>query len=77
MNKLVATNCKTQPPFLEPDSAGTNRMLLAENPGGKCYVLDEELALVKAGEKDPAPLVIRANVGDCIVVELTNRLARG
>ena len=65
------------PATLEPYSAGTNRLILAENKDGKCYVLDEELPLVKAGKKDPMPLVIRANVGDCIEIKLTNRLAEG
>jgi FtsP/CotA-like multicopper oxidase with cupredoxin domain len=65
------------PAVLEPDSAGTNRMILAENAEGKCYVLDAELANLKAGTKSPSPLVLRANIGDCIEVKLTNRLARG
>ncbi|MEE9278776.1 MAG: hypothetical protein V3V67_01245, partial [Myxococcota bacterium] len=65
------------PAVLEPDSAGTNRQILAGNTQGKCYVLDEELTAVKSGSKPPVPLVIRANVGDCIRVNFTNRLAEG
>src|SRR5439155_12687192 len=39
---------------------------------GKVYVLDADVAAVKAGTKTPQPLVLHVNVGDCIVVTLTN-----
>lgn len=56
---------------------GTNRNIIAENPQGKRFVLDEELQAVKAGTKEPHPLVLRASVGECIKVNLHNRLKEG
>lgn len=54
------------------------------DPQGRFFVLKEELekhgtlenylAKVEAGEICPEPLVIRANVGDCIEIRLTNLL---
>ncbi len=35
---------------------------------------NSDLALVKAGEKSPEPLILRARAGECIEVELTNML---
>lgn len=56
------------------------------DPGGFMYVLDSEIDAVRAQESsrqvssglgDDAiqPLVVRANLGECLVVNLTNRLA--
>ncbi|MDH3684532.1 MAG: multicopper oxidase domain-containing protein, partial [Acidimicrobiia bacterium] len=39
---------------------------------GKLFVLDEDVGAVLAGDKRPDPLVIRANAGDCLLVDLTN-----
>lgn len=39
---------------------------------GKIYVLDQDLAALSRGGVEPEPLVLRANVGDCISVRLTN-----
>ncbi|MBI4289119.1 MAG: multicopper oxidase domain-containing protein, partial [Chloroflexi bacterium] len=61
------------------------------NPLGMMYVLDENIPAVRAQENKPLPdrvsvglrddpiqpLVIRANVGDCVVINFTNRLAAG
>ncbi len=63
------------------------------NPQGKMYVMDENIPAVRAREALPLtnpdrvdiglrddpiqPLVIRANVGECVVVSFTNRLALG
>ena len=54
---------------------GTNRFIITENPTGKCYVLDEDIATAKSGEVHP--LVLRINVGDVIKIKLTNRLKQG
>jgi len=44
------------------------------DPLGLMYVLAEEKAAVLSGAKPTEPLVIRANQGDCIRVNLTNDL---
>lgn len=61
------------------------------NPLGKMFVLNENIPVVRAQEARPLPgrvslglrddpiqpLVIRANVGDAVVINFTNRLAAG
>jgi hypothetical protein len=42
------------------------------NAGGKLYVLREDKAEIRSGSKSPEPFVLRVNVGDCVVVHLTN-----
>jgi len=44
---------------------------------GKLFVLERNVADIASGRKRPEPLVLRVNVGDCIDVRLTNRLAAG
>ncbi|MFC4990307.1 multicopper oxidase domain-containing protein [Saliphagus infecundisoli] len=44
------------------------------DPEGKVYVLEEDAEAVRNGKMDPEPLVIRANVGDCVKVTLKNEL---
>jgi len=39
---------------------------------GKLYVLSEDRAAIRAGRKPPEPLVLRINVGDCVVIDLAN-----
>jgi hypothetical protein len=45
------------------------------NQAGKVYVLDDEVTPVKNGMLQPNPLTLRVNVGDCIKIKLTNRMA--
>ncbi|HEV2861060.1 MAG TPA: Ig-like domain-containing protein [Pyrinomonadaceae bacterium] len=45
-----------------------------KDPAGIVFVQMGDVAAVKAGTKKLEPLVLRANAGDCINVELTNRL---
>jgi hypothetical protein len=45
------------------------------NQQGKVYVLDDEVTPVKSGMLQPNPLTLRVNVGDCIKIKLTNRMA--
>lgn len=58
------------------------------DPGGFMYVLDENIPAVRQQEasgqvstglrKDPIqPMVIRANLGECLIVNFTNRLSGG
>ncbi|MDG2113829.1 MAG: multicopper oxidase domain-containing protein, partial [Actinomycetota bacterium] len=42
--------------------------------GGIMYALDSDKAALLAGSMDPEPLVVRANVGDCVEINLTNDL---
>jgi len=44
---------------------------------GKIYVLDADASDVAAGRRPPEPLVLHANVGDCLHVTLSNRTASG
>lgn len=49
------------------------RTIDLRNPDAKIYVLEEEVTKV-AGDFHPMPLTIRANVGDCIKVNLKNKM---
>ncbi|MCZ6801905.1 MAG: hypothetical protein O7F12_15595, partial [Nitrospirae bacterium] len=49
------------------------RKIEVANPDAKIYVLEEEISKV-SGDYHPMPLTIRANVGDCIKVNLTNKM---
>ena len=44
------------------------------DPYGLAYVLREDVAAVRAGEKELEPLVMRVNEGDCVIVRLTNEV---
>jgi hypothetical protein len=44
---------------------------------GKVYVLDTDVDAVTSGERGPEPLILHANVGDCIRVTLTNKTNDG
>jgi hypothetical protein len=46
-------------------------------PQGFRYVLEEDLSAAREREQAPHPLVLRANLGECLVLHFTNRLARG
>ncbi len=52
------------------------RRLSLGNDQGKVYVLDDEVTAVKGGMLSPHPLTLRVNVGDCIKIKLTNRMAK-
>jgi FtsP/CotA-like multicopper oxidase with cupredoxin domain len=43
-------------------------------PTGRMYVLDSDVEAVYSGLKRPEPLVIRANAGDCVTIQLTNQM---
>lgn len=44
------------------------------DPEGRILCLAEDEEAIKSGLKDPEPLVIRANAGDCVHVRFTNKL---
>ncbi len=52
------------------------RTIAVRNPDAKIYILEEEAAKV-SGEFQPMPLTLRANVGDCLKVKLTNKMKEG
>ena len=52
------------------------RTIDLRNPEAKIYVLEDEVKKV-AGDSQPMPLTLRANVGDCLKVKLTNKLKKG
>ena len=58
------------------------------DPNGFMYVLDQDISAVRSQEASHAvstglredriqPLVLRANLGDCVVINFTNRLTQG
>jgi len=61
------------PDAIEVDFERTIQMV---NPDAKIYVLDEDVATVASGLQ-PMPLTLRANVGDCLKVKLTNKMKEG
>jgi manganese oxidase len=44
------------------------------DPNGLMYVLENELQSIRDGTRQPEPLILRVNVGDCIEVTLRNDL---
>lgn len=44
---------------------------------GKIYVLVEDQAAVLDGTKEPEPLVLHVNVGDCLLINLSNETQEG
>ncbi|MFD1585809.1 multicopper oxidase domain-containing protein [Halorientalis brevis] len=44
------------------------------DPNGIVYVLEEHADLVREGKMNPEPLVIRANVGDCVEITFKNEV---
>lgn len=47
------------------------------NPEGKVFALEEDAEKIKNGEMNPEPLVIRANVGDCVEIRLRTETEGG
>ncbi|WP_101295026.1 multicopper oxidase domain-containing protein [Halegenticoccus soli] len=44
------------------------------DPEGRVFVLEEDAEAVRCGDMNPEPLVIRANVGDCVEITLKNEI---
>jgi hypothetical protein len=63
----------TVPEALEVD---LGRKQSLGNQQGKVYVLDDEVTQVKGGMLKPNPLTLRVNVGDCVKIKLTNKMAK-
>jgi hypothetical protein len=64
---------QSTPDVMEVD---LGRSLKLGNASGKVYILDDEVTAVKGGMVKPHPLTLRVNVGDCIKIKLTNKMAK-
>jgi hypothetical protein len=67
---------KFNPKAPESIEVDFERKIQISNPDAKIYVLEEEVSKVAAGVQ-PMPLTLRANVGDCIKVNLKNKMKEG
>lgn len=47
------------------------------DPDGQIFVLNEEEAAIRRGDKPAEPLAIRSNVGDCVEILFTNKIPDG
>lgn len=61
------------PDAIEVDFERTIQMV---NPDAKIYTLEEDVSTVASGAQ-PMPLTLRANVGDCLKIKLTNKMKQG
>jgi FtsP/CotA-like multicopper oxidase with cupredoxin domain len=75
---MFTNPCPDGAPVRRYDVVGI-QMLLRYNrngwhdPEGRLFVLAEDEEAVLSGEKEPEPLVLRANAGECIDVTFTNK----
>ncbi|MBT4390312.1 MAG: multicopper oxidase domain-containing protein, partial [Nitrospina sp.] len=53
------------------------RKLLLANAEGKIFALEGEAKQAASDGHMPHPLTLRANIGDCVKIKLTNRLKKG
>jgi Tol biopolymer transport system component len=60
-----------------PNGIVYNNKYGLKDPAGIVFVQQSDVADIKAGTKKLEPLVLRANAGDCINLELTNNLPPG
>jgi manganese oxidase len=67
---------KFNPKAPETIEVDFERTIQIANPEAKIYTLEEDVAKV-AGGMHPMPLTLRANVGDCIKVNLKNKMKNG
>ena len=70
MDKDLKFNPKA-PDLIEVDF---ERKIMTRNPEGKIYALEDEATKVAAGLM-PSPLTLHVNVGDCVKVNLKNKMA--
>jgi hypothetical protein len=73
----INTNLKFNPNTEDEIEVDFERKLILANADAKIFVLEGEVAKAAAGGHRPHPLTLRANIGDCIKVKLTNRLKKG
>ena len=64
---------KFNPKAPEAIEVDFERKIQVANPDAKIYTLEEEASKV-AGGLQPMPLTLRANVGDCVKINLKNKM---
>ncbi len=64
---------KFNPKAPEAIEVDFERKILLTNPDAKIYVLEEDVSKVAEGLQ-PMPLTLRVNVGDCVKINLKNKL---
>ena len=70
--------CPADAPVRRVDVAAVDaRLPMLAPKRGRAFVLARDVDAVIAGEAPTSPLVLRATVGDCLVVNLANRLPAG
>ncbi len=72
INKALKFNPKTE----DQIEVDFERKLILANPEGKIFALEGEATQTASGGM-PHPLTLRANIGECIKIKLTNRLKSG
>ena len=72
----INTELKFNPNADDEIEVDFDRKLLLANSAAKIYVLEGETKKAATGDM-PHPLTLRANIGDCIKIKLTNRLKSG
>jgi FtsP/CotA-like multicopper oxidase with cupredoxin domain len=65
---------KLNPKAPEAIEVDFERKIVMNNPEGKMFLLEEEVTKV-AGDVMPSPLTLRVNLGDCMKVNLKNKMA--
>ena len=73
VNKALKFNSNTED-VIEVDF---ERELVLANPEGKVFMLENEVSKASDDDVMPHPLTLRANIGDCVKIKLTNRLKKG
>ena len=74
INKALKFNPEQAEDEIEVDF---ERKLILANANGKIFALEGEVSKAADSGAMPHPLTLRANIGDCIKVKLTNRLKEG
>ncbi len=70
--------CPPDAPSKEFDVAAIQaRLPMLGGSVGKIFALESDTDAIVSGSKDPEPLVLRVNVGDCVRVHMTNRTPEG
>lgn len=76
---LFVNPCPKNAPIRRYDIVALQRPIIYNSAGwndpqGRFYVLAEDEEAVMSGRKNPEPLFIRANAGECIEIHFTNKL---
>ncbi len=72
----INTALKFNPNTEDEIEVDFERKLLLANADAKIFALEGEMAKAAVDGKHPHPLTLRANIGECIKIKLTNRLKK-